>query len=212
MSGDGAGLMRSEEVMAGSNSGVRAFGALLMTLALTLVSLPAFAFELVSAEPTVDSTITTAPSAVTLNFSSEVMDAGSSMSVRAPSGMAVDDGSLLIDGSSALIGLKKLSEGGRYTVTYQIMSVEGELLSGTYSFTYDAPAAISTPSASATTSASPDATQESPGQATGKSSRTTDILMILLLISSFVVLVIIGRSLRRGSSSQKSKSKKRKKK
>lgn len=128
MSGDGAGLMRSEEVMAGSSSGVRAFGALLMTLALTLVSLPASAFELVSAEPTVDSTITTAPSAVTLNFSSEVMDAGSSMSVRAPSGMAVDDGSLLIDGSSALIGLKKLSEGGRYTVTYQIMSVEGSYL------------------------------------------------------------------------------------
>ena len=191
---------------------IRAIGAALLTILFSLTSAPSFAFELVTAEPSVDSTITTAPSAITLTFSSEVTDVGSSLSVRAPSGMSVDDGSLLTDGTNALIGLKKLNEGGRYTVTYQIMSVDGDLLSGTYSFTYDAPADVSTPSASPSPSPSPDASQESPGEATGKSSRATDIFMIVLLITSFVVLIAISRSLRKGSASSKSKSKKRKKK
>ena len=184
----------------------------ILTIFLALTSLPASAFDLVSADPAVDATVTTAPSAITLTFTSEVTDTGSSLSVRAPSGMAVDDGSLLIDGASALIGLKKLNEGGRYTVTYQFMSVEGEILNGTYSFTYDAPADISTPTATPTVSASPEQSAESPAVATGKSSRATDIFMIALLVTSCVVLIVIGRSLRRGNGSRKSKSKKRKKK
>ena len=198
--------------MAFGGKRVRILRALLVAIIISVGGSPAFAFELVSADPAVDSTFETAPSAITLTFSGEVTDTGSSLSVRAPSGMAVDDGSLLIDGATALIGLKKLNESGRYIVTYQIMSIDGELLSGTYSFTYDAPADITTSSAAPSTSASPGPSQVSPGEATGKSSRATDFFMIALLIASFVVLIVIGRSLRKGNSSSKSKSKKRKKK
>lgn len=170
--------------------------ALAFGLSLTVSNLPSFAFDLVTADPAVNSTITTAPSAITLTFSSDVTDTGSSLSVRAPSGMAVDDGSLLIDGASALIGLKELEEGGRYTVTYQFMSIDGELLSGSYSFTFDAPAVISTPSASASQSPAISEGAESPAEATGKSSRGTDFFMVALLITSFLVLIFIARSLR----------------
>lgn len=169
-------------------------------------SLPAYAFELLSADPAINSTITTSPSAVTLTFSSEVTETGSFLAVRAPSGMNVDDGSLLIDGANVLVGLKKLNESGKYTVAYQFMNLDGEMLSGNYSFTYDAPAEISSPTASSSPSASSTEGQENPAEATGKSSRATDIFMIGLLITSFLVLVFIGRSLR------KPKSKKRKKK
>lgn len=155
---------------------------------------PAFAFDLVSADPAVNSTITTAPSAVTLTFSSEVTDTGSSLTVRAPSGIAVDDGSLLIDGTSALVGIKKLEEGGRYTVTYQFMSIDGEVLSGSYSFSYDAPAEIASPSATPTPTLTED--EVSPGEARGKNSRTTDIFVIALLVISFLVLIFIARLLR----------------
>ena len=171
-----------------------------------LTTLPAYAFDLVSADPSINSTITTAPSAVTLTFSSEVTETGSSLSVRAPSGMNVDDGSLLIDGANVLVGLKKLSESGKYTVTYQFMNLDGEMLSGNYSFIYNAPAEISSPTASASPNPSTTESQESPSEATGKSSRATDIFMIGLLITSFLVLIFIGKSLR------KPKSKKRKKK
>lgn len=184
----------------------RSLAVLLIAVLLSFSSAPAFAFDLVSADPDVDSTIITSPGAVTLTFSSDVTDSGSSLSVRAPSGMAVDDGSLLIDGASALIGLKKLTEAGRYTVTYQFVSIAGEVLNGTYSFNFDAPAEISSPSASPTVIASPDVSQVTPGEATGKSSRATDIFMISLLVISFLVLLFIGKSLRTP------KNKKRKKK
>lgn len=184
----------------------RSLAVLLIAVLLSFSSAPAFAFDLVSADPDVDSTIITSPGAVTLTFSSDVTDSGSSLSVRAPSGMAVDDGSLLIDGASALIGLKKLTEAGRYTVTYQFVSIDGEVLNGTYSFNFDAPAEISSPSASPTVIASPDVSQVTPGEATGKSSRATDIFMISLLVISFLVLLFIGKSLRTP------KNKKRKKK
>ena len=180
-------------------------GAFFLAL-FALAASPAQAMDLVSSDPAVNSTIKTAPSAITLTLSSEISETGSSMSVRAPSGRAVDDGSLLIDGAQALIGLSTLTESGRYTVTYQFMSAEGELLSGSYAFTYDAPAVVSTPTAEATESPTPSESEVSPAQATGKSSLATDIFMISLLIISFLVLIFIAKSLR------KPKSKKRKKK
>ena len=187
---------------------VRLITFIASTLLFALSANTAHAFDLVSADPSVNSTLKTAPSAVTLTFSTEVTDTGSTLNVRAPSGTSVDDGSLLIDGSNALVGLKKLTESGKYTVTYQIMSADGEMLEGTYNFNFDAPAVITSPSENSTSSASPmpTQTQESPADATGKSSRATDIFMISLLVISFLVLVFIGRSLR------KPKPKKRKKK
>lgn len=187
---------------------VRLITFIASTLLFALSANTAQAFDLVSADPAVNSTLKTAPSAVTLTFSTEVTDTGSTLNVRAPSGTSVDDGSLLIDGSNALVGLKKLTESGKYTVTYQIMSADGEMLEGTYNFNFDAPAVITSPSENSTSSASPmpTQTQESPADATGKSSRATDIFMISLLVISFLVLVFIGRSLR------KPKPKKRKKK
>lgn len=187
---------------------VRLFTFIASTLLFAFSANTAQAFDLVSADPAVNSTLKTAPSAVTLTFSTEVTDTGSTLNVRAPSGTSVDDGSLLIDGSNALVGLKKLTESGKYTVTYQIMSADGEMLEGTYNFNFDAPAVITSPSENSTSSASPmpTQTQESPADATGKSSRATDIFMISLLVISFLVLVFIGRSLR------KPKPKKRKKK
>lgn len=187
---------------------VRLITFIASTLLFAFSANTAQAFDLMSADPAVNSTLKTAPSAVTLTFSTEVTDTGSTLNVRAPSGTSVDDGSLLIDGSNALVGLKKLTESGKYTVTYQIMSADGEMLEGTYNFNFDAPAVITSPSENSTSSASPmpTQTQESPADATGKSSRATDIFMISLLVISFLVLVFIGRSLR------KPKPKKRKKK
>jgi methionine-rich copper-binding protein CopC len=187
----------------------RRLAAILVALAFALsffsVSAPAYAFDLVSADPAVNSTIATAPSAVTLTFSSEITETGSSLSVRAPSGLGVDDGSLLIDGPTALIGLKKLDEGGRYTVTYQFMSIDGELLTGNYSFTYDAPAEIAAPSATPSPSSAVSEEAVSPAEATGKSSRVTDIFMIALLVISFLVLVFVARSLRNPKSKRRKK-------
>lgn len=170
--------------------------AILLVVLGVLTSSPAQALELVGADPTANSTIKSAPGAITLTLSSEIIETGSSMSVRAPSGSAVDDGSLLIDGVQALIGLAKLTESGRYTVDYQFMSTDGELLSGSYTFTFDAPAVVTTPTINPTQSPIPNESEESQAEATGKSSLATDIFMISLLVISLLVLIFIARSLR----------------
>ena len=170
--------------------------AILLVVLGVLTSSPAQALELVGADPTANSTIKSAPGAITLTLSSEIIETGSSMSVRAPSGSAVDDGSLLIDGVQALIGLAKLTESGRYTVDYQFMSTDGELLSGSYTFTFDAPAVVTTPTINPTQSPIPNESEESQAEATGKSSLPTDIFMISLLVISLLVLIFIARSLR----------------
>ena len=162
--------------------------AILLVVLGVLTSSPAQALELVGADPAANSTL-----------SSEIIETGSSMSVRAPSGSAVDDGSLLIDGVQALIGLAKLTESGRYTVDYQFMSTDGELLSGSYTFTFDAPAVVTTPTINPTQSPIPnesEESEESQAEATGKSSLATDIFMISLLVISLLVLIFIARSLR----------------
>ena len=173
--------------------------AILLVVLGVLTSSPAQALELVGADPAANSTIKSAPGAITLTLSSEIIETGSSMSVRAPSGSAVDDGSLLIDGVQALIGLAKLTESGRYTVDYQFMSTDGELLSGSYTFTFDAPAVVTTPTINPTQSPIPnesEESEESQAEATGKSSLATDIFMISLLVISLFVLIFIARSLR----------------
>ena len=170
--------------------------AILLVVLGVLTSSPAQALELVGADPAANSTIKSAPGAITLTLSSEIIETGSSMSVRAPSGSAVDDGSLLIDGVQALIGLAKLTESGRYTVDYQFMSTDGELLSGSYTFTFDAPAVVTTPTTNPTQSPIPNESEESQAEATGKSSLATDIFMISLLVISLLVLIFIARSLR----------------
>ena len=173
--------------------------AILLVVLGVLTSSPAQALELVGADPAANSTIKSAPGAITLTLSSEIIETGSSMSVRAPSGSAVDDGSLLIDGMQALIGLAKLTESGRYTVDYQFMSTDGELLSGSYTFTFDAPAVVTTPTINPTQSPIPnesEESEESQAEATGKSSLATDIFMISLLVISLLVLIFIARSLR----------------
>ena len=170
--------------------------AILLVVLGALTSSPAQALELVGADPAANSTIKSAPGAITLTLSSEIIETGSSMSVRAPSGSAVDDGSLLIDGVQALIGLAKLTESGRYTVDYQFMSTDGELLSGSYTFTFDAPAVVTTPTTNPTQSPIPNESEESQAEATGKSSLATDIFMISLLVISLLVLIFIARSLR----------------
>ena len=173
--------------------------AILLVVLGVLTSSPAQALELVGADPAANSTIKSAPGAITLTLSSEIIETGSSMSVRAPSGSAVDDGSLLIDGVQALIGLAKLTESGRYTVDYQFMSTDGELLSGSYTFTFDAPAVVTTPTINPTQSPIPNESEESDesqAEATGKSSLATDIFMISLLVISLLVLIFIARSLR----------------
>jgi hypothetical protein len=112
---------------------------------------------------------------------------GNSIEVTDPSGNRVDDGTLAIADTEALVGLIPLTVGGYYTVTYTLLAENEVPLTGNYRFKFTSPDSISSQSPTpiaveATASAQPSA----------GSSKGTDFLVIMLLVLSIFVLVGLG--------------------
>lgn len=165
---------------------LKQFGAVLVTV--ILMAMPvANANELLTADPASGSTITVSPSAVTIITSLPLMADGNSVEVTDPSGNRVDDGTLAIADTEALVGLIPLTVGGYYTVSYTLLAENDVPLTGNYRFNFIAPDSVSSQSPSpiaidATASAQPSA----------GSSKGTDFLVIMLLVLSFFVLIGLG--------------------
>jgi methionine-rich copper-binding protein CopC len=143
--------------------------------------------ELISADPASGSTVLVSPSAVTITTLLPLMTDGNSVEVTDPSGNRVDDGTLAIADTEALVGLIPLTVGGYYTVTYTLLAENDVPLTGNYRFNFTAPDSISSQSPTpiaieATASAQPSA----------GSSKGTDFLVIMLLVLSIFVLIGLG--------------------
>jgi hypothetical protein len=106
-------------------------------------------------------------------------DQGSTISVTDPSGLQVDDGSVTITDTTAVIGLKPLIAPGVYTVTYSLVSSTDAPLTGSYTFLFNAPATAS--------SASPTPTQTISVVPATKGSHTADIFVIILMVFAIFV-------------------------
>lgn len=165
---------------------LKQFGAVLA--AVVLMAFPmANANELVTADPASGSTVLVSPSAVTIITTLPLMADGNSVEVTDPSGNRVDDGTLAIADTEALVGLIPLTVGGYYTVSYTLVAENDVPLTGNYRFNFISPDSVSSQSPSpiaidATTSAQPSA----------GSSKGTDFLVIMLLVLSIFVLIGLG--------------------
>ena len=95
-------------------------------------------------------------------------------------GIRVDDGTITVNGISASIGVKPLTESGIYRVSYRLFS-EGDLpLEGSFTFNFSAPSVI-TP-----VEPSPTPTQS---QTPASSSWGTSVFIIVILVIAFFVLI-----------------------
>ena len=159
--------------------------AILVTLS-ALYSSAAQANTVVSTVPAVGAVLTVAPNAVSVTAATTLLSDGNSLSVSDPSGAQVDDGSLTITDTTAVVGLKPLTTTGIYTVSYTLLSATDTPLTGSYTFLYNAPAAISTPSANPT----PSSTLKSPPTSTSNSSSNIAVLVFLGL-ATIVALFLI---------------------
>lgn len=163
---------------------LKQFGTVLATI--ILITIPvANANDLVTADPASGATVLVSPSAVTIITSLPLIADGNSVEVTDPAGNRVDDGTLAIANTEALVGLIPLTVGGYYTVSYKLLAENDVPLTGNYRFNFIAPDSVSSQSPTpiaATTSAQPSA----------GSSRGTDFLVIMLLVLSFFVLVGLG--------------------
>ena len=160
----------------------------LLVMWFTLSSPTAFANSLTSTVPISGAILNVAPSAVTLTTQAPLANMGSEISVTDPKGSKVDDGALTIDGNSAVVGVLPLTEKGIYTVQYSLITDNDVPLTGSYTFTLNAPDKITTPAPVNTKSAA----------VKTSSNFGTTLFVILVAVAALIVavgLIIYGRKL-----------------
>lgn len=110
--------------------------ALLLCLFSSVATQASAHAQLESASPAVGSTVTSAPAAITLDFSEAVEPRFSRVSVTGPSGAVADQGDLHTApglGTRLVLGLKAAGD-GPYTVTWHAVSVDTHKTQGSYRF------------------------------------------------------------------------------
>lgn len=117
--------------------------ALLAFIASVLVAGPASANSLISTSPVAGSTLNSTLSAITLMTQDVVMDTGNTISVTDPQGARADDGTLTVNATTIVAGLKLMKVSGVYTVSYSLLTNNDVPLQGTFTFTFNAPSVIS---------------------------------------------------------------------
>ena len=138
--------------------------------------------SLVSTSPTAGQSLEAAPSAVTISTAATLMSEGNEVTVTDPQGVRVDDGTLTIAGTDAIVGLKNFVRSGIYTVNYTLLAENDVPLTGTYTFNFAEPTVV------ATVAPEPSKTAVPSGNNAG-----TTIFVLGLLLAALVVTVALAR-------------------
>jgi copper resistance protein C len=143
--------------------------------------------SVLSTVPAVGAVLSQAPNAVSVTAATPLLPDGNSLAVTDPNGLQVDDGSLTIADTTAVVGLKPLSVTGIYTVAYTLLSATDAPVTGSYTFLFNAPASITSPSAA------PIPTVTSPAkQKNSTSSSSASITVFVFLgIATIVALFLL---------------------
>jgi methionine-rich copper-binding protein CopC len=133
--------------------------------------------------PKAGEALTVSPNVVSITASAPLADQGNLIVVNDPNGQAVDDGSIAINGSTAIVGMKPITITGVYTVTYTLVSTGNPDLSGTYTFMYNAPGSISSPTAQPTNTSNTHVTN-------GSNAASNAIVYFLLFLAALVAIFL----------------------
>ncbi|WP_407341686.1 copper resistance protein CopC [Pengzhenrongella phosphoraccumulans] len=158
-----------------------AFTALVVVSA---VAAPASAHDVLEAtDPADGSTVETAPAAVVLTFSQEVVALGTEVQVVGPAGQPMNDGPVAVLGTVVTQNLAADRPAGAYTVQWRATSSDGHPTTGGFTFTATAavvpatapPAVAPTPtSPPQTPSATPSASEGTAVGPTGEATPPTE--------------------------------------
>lgn len=162
----------------------RIYAAIALTTGLIAIPAVAFANSLASTTPASGSVLTVQPNAISVTTSSPLLSQGSTIAVMASDGTEVDDGAIAIDSATVSVGLKPLTLTGVYTVTYSALAANDAPLNGSFTFIFNSPGAISTPTSAPTPSTSVSA---APASSTG----AADTFVIVLLVLAGLVLIFL---------------------
>jgi methionine-rich copper-binding protein CopC len=180
----------------------RVAGTLLATVTTLMLAtaLPALAHnEFKSSNPKDGATLDTAPTAVELTFSEDLIDGQTTVTLAGPDGADTSAGTAQLSGAKVSVPLKP-TKAGTYTVTWKVVADDGDVTDGTFKFTLSA-AAIPTPSSSSATPTPSSTTQTptssaAPAPAAGNTSSGIPwwpFLVGALVLLAVVVVVVLRR-------------------
>lgn len=147
-------------------------------------SSPAQANSITASLPLAGSVLTTSPNSISITTVGLLSEQGSLIVVNDPNGVAVDDGSITINGNSAEVGLTELKKTGVYTVNYTLLSDTEDPLTSSYTFMFNAPSSLGTPNPEPTTGST---TQVDKNLNSGSNS----FVYTLLVLAAFVFIFLI---------------------
>lgn len=153
---------------------------------LPIFTAPAFANNITASVPQAGSVLTTSPNSISITTATDISEQGSSIVVNDPNGVAVDDGSMTVNGNNAIVGLTELSRSGVYTVNYTLLSLSEaeDPLTGSYTFLFNAPSSVGSPT--------PDPTPVTPTEAEKNlNGGSNAFVYTLLVLAAFVFIFLI---------------------
>ena len=153
---------------------------------LSIFSAPAFANSITASVPQAGSVLTTSPNSIAISTAAALSEQGSLIVVNNPNGVAVDDGSVTINGNTAEVGLTELVTTGVYTVNYTLLSDTDDPLTGSYTFLFNAPSSVGSPTP-APTQTSAESTVENQNLNNGSNA----FVYTLLVIAAFVFIFLV---------------------
>jgi len=109
----------------------------------------------VGSTPKAGSTVTAAPTSVTVSFEEPPLAAGLAVAVTAPDKTLVTSGDPVLTGSDVVSALVPLTRSGTYTVAWRIVADDGHPVTGTFTFALDLAGSGATGSAGPSSAASP---------------------------------------------------------
>jgi methionine-rich copper-binding protein CopC len=159
---------------------------LLPIFTLPVFATPAFANNITASVPQAGSVLTTSPNSISITTATDISEQGSSIVVNDPNGVAVDDGSMTVNGNNAIVGLTELSRSGVYTVNYTLLSLSEaeDPLTGSYTFLFNAPSSVGSPT--------PEPTTVTPTEVDKNlNSGSNAFVYTLLVLAAFVFIFLI---------------------
>ena len=153
---------------------------------LSIFVAPAFANSITASVPQAGSVLTTSPNSIAISTAAALSEQGSLIVVNNPNGVAVDDGSITINGNTAEVGLTELVTTGVYTVNYTLLSDTEDPLTGSYTFLFNAPSSVGSPTPKPTQT-SAETTLENQNLNSGSNA----FVYTLLVIAAFVFIFLV---------------------
>jgi methionine-rich copper-binding protein CopC len=155
--------------------------------------------RLQSTTPKQGSTVQAPPPAITLTFSSKIVELGSQVRVTGPSG-DVTAGEPVLDGRTVRQAIQPGVPAGAYTVAWQVTSSDGHPIAGTWKFTVaDAAAAPTTaapttpvPTVTETPAATAPPTTVASSSSGDDDDSSTGLIVMLTAIGAVVLLAAAG--------------------